>query len=106
MTHVHTYSIHASIHTHCKYYIIKQYIAAKLVMKVAMSPSVTVVLSSLLVAIIATGGLASTMSCPSQCSAELSQYEQHCCNISNYGQTFAITERGRHHYILCSITQP
>ena len=46
------------------------------------------------------------MSCPSQCSAELSQYEQHCCNISNYGQTFAITEGGRHHYILCPTTQP
>ena len=104
MTHVHTYSIHASIHTHCKYYIIKQYIAAKLVMKVAMSPSVTVL--SLLVATIATGGLASTMPCPSQCSAELSLNEQRCCNISNYGQTFAITEGGRHHYILCPTTRP
>ena len=104
--HVHTYSIHTSIHTHRKYYIKKQCIAAKLLIKLAMSPSITVVLPSLLVAIIATGGLASTMSCPSQCSTELSQYEQHCCNISNYGQTFAITEGGRHHYILCSITRP
>ena len=105
MTHVHTYSIHASIHTHRKYYIIKQCIAAKLVIKLAMSPSVTVVLS-LLVATIATGGLASTMPCPSQCSAKLSLNEQRCCNISNYGQIFAITEGGRHHYILCPTTRP
>ena len=69
-----------------------------------MSPSVTVL--SLLVATIATGGLASTMPCPSQCSAELSLNEQRCCNISNYGQTFAITEGGRHHYILCPTTRP
>ena len=78
--------------------------AKQAVLLMMMAMCVTVVLS-LLVATIATGGLASTMSCPSQCSAELSLYKQHCCNISNYGEMFTITERGRHHCILCSTTR-
>ena len=68
-----------------------------------MSHSVAVVL---LVAIMATGGLGSTLSCPSQCFAELSPYEQYCCNISNYGETIRRTEEVRHRYILCPTTRP
>ena len=71
-----------------------------------MSPSVTVVLS-LLVATIATGGLASTMSClRSQCSAKQSLYEQHCCKIGNYGRAIRVTKGGRHYHILCPTTRP
>ena len=69
-----------------------------------MSHSVVTVLS-LLVATIATGGLGSTMSCQSQCSTQLSLYQQHCCNSSNYGQAIRMTEGDRHQYLLCRTTR-
>ena len=74
-------------------------------LKSVMSHSAVAVLS-LLVATTATGGLGSTMSCQSQCSVQLSLYQQQCCNISNYGQVIRMTEGERHQYLLCPTTRP
>ena len=46
--------------------------------------------------------------CMSGCNMkyELSLYQQHCCQISNYGKTLHLEEKGRKKIIFCPPTRP
>ena len=65
-----------------------------------------VLLSLLYVVAIVAVGQGSDMSCVQDCLGGLSLYEQYCCNASNYGEAFRLTEEDRHYIILYPTNRP
>ena len=67
----------------------------------------------LLVAMLLTPGITSLGQGYSHCMADCntgqhgpSLYEQHCCQIGNYGKTLRLEEKGRKKILFCPPTRP